>query len=300
MKKIQYIIAGFAALLLTNCNTDETLELTTETSNTLKVVNLSDSEGYIGKDLGVYSNEFGYIDNLTIRTKATSVLVNGNVQTKAFSNATDVNEILNLPIKFNKIKIGDMELVKMKRGLFASKSELNSKNSKIESERISSRILQDFFSKKTTFNIENSIKPIKEELYIPKPIFVNSQLKAKSNSGNPIGFKNRSNFTFEYNSDANNKNGVLILLSWSGEKEGMSFNELGHLDMNKRIQIAIFEPEDNGYIHIPNGALTKFPENAILTVKIMRGNSKTVSLDDETDVYITNMSEYYKRIILTD
>tara|TARA_B110000046_G_C12879361_1_gene349458 strand:- start:3 stop:395 length:393 start_codon:yes stop_codon:yes gene_type:complete len=130
MKKIQYIIAGFAALLLTNCNTDETLELTTETSNTLKVVNLTDSEGYIGKDLGVYSNEFGYIDNLTIRTKATSVLVNGNVQTKAFSNATDVNEILNLPIKFNKIKIGDMELVKMKRGLFASKSELNSKNSK--------------------------------------------------------------------------------------------------------------------------------------------------------------------------
>ena len=89
-------------------------------------------------------------------------------------------------------------------------------------------------------------------------------------------------------------------MSWSGEKEGMSFNELGGLDMNKRTQIAVFDPLDNGFLNIPNTALNKFPENAILTVKIMRGNSKIVSLDDETDIYMTNMFEYYKRIILTN
>jgi hypothetical protein len=261
---------------------------------------LTDSEGYVGSDLGVYSNEFGYIDNLTIRTKATSVLINGNVQTNAFSIATDVNEVLNLPIKFNKVKIGDMELIKVKKGFLSPRSNMNSQNSKIESQRISSQILNNFFSKKIIFNIDSSVRPIKEELYIPHPIIVNPQFEAKFNSENPIEFKNRSSFTFEYNKDEKNKKGVLVLLSWSGEKEGMSFNELGGLDMNKRTQIAVFDPLDNGFLNIPNTALNKFPENAILTVKIMRGNSKIVSLDDETDIYITNMSEYYKRIILTN
>ena len=167
MKKNKYIFIGIAVLLLSSCNTDETFETTpsAKTNNTLKVVDLTDSEGYIGSDLGVYSNEFGYIDNLTIRTKATSVLINGNVQTNAFSTATDVNEVLNLPIKFNKVKIGDMELVKVKKGFFSSRSNMNSQNSKIESQRISSQILNNFFSKKIIFNIESSVKPIKEELY---------------------------------------------------------------------------------------------------------------------------------------
>jgi hypothetical protein len=120
-------------------------------------------------------------------------------------------------------------------------------------------------------------------LYMPKPLSVDT-----SRSGifkipySKIGAFN-INSKIYYNADLNNENGLLVILSYRGDRLSSSLEDIQNNHQNfGQIKKFLFVPKDNGVIVFPDGFFDGLPDGAIFTLHVKRSTYLVFDLGSDT------------------
>lgn len=84
------------------------------------------------------------------------------------------------------------------------------------------------------------------------------------------------NMDIAWNADPNNLNGVVIIAAWTGVKLR------GHTDSNMPPIYNVDLVEDNGYTTLDDDLFQGMPENAVVTLILLRANVVNVEIEGET------------------
>lgn len=121
----------------------------------------------------------------------------------------------------------------------------------------------------TAIVIPNDVPPIR----ITQPTF---------NECNSIPYCWYKDMEIAWNQDHNNSNGVLVIAAWTGVQIGadtdVSQQPIYHIDLL----------EDTGYAVLNNDLFQGMPENALVTLILLRGNIFYVTIDGEPVLYDVN------------
>jgi len=220
----------------------------------------------VGDELGIYSNHFKrYKGNVNIRRTSpgnTSSRINawflGDKNTASLSNGGDyfVND---LSLKFAEKRYAASDL---------TQKEIN-------------QYLENFiFGKEVNFSNKRDKKDIfKVPLYIPELIQI-SGTEDKIAETNLIRI-NRESYSFRYNKDDKNDNGLLILLSFNGESYDMNLGDFQPTASEIIFRAVHVKNSDAGEVDIPSELFEGIPSNGIVTLYIGRGNGKVIKYNDE-------------------
>ena len=298
MRVLKYkIITIVISALLASCNEGFNNEVSDNNSNnTVKVVELSTTLSYSGNDLGIYSKEFGDLNDCTLRNKITTHRstdgfedrLNSYLIAKDDAQINDLSEVTFGEITYEKTAHDMMEPKFLKQ--FRANKGVGTK------EKVH-QISKDIFGSEQYFLLKGNNYTIEKSQYVPQKISI-SKMGRLDKSINTYK-TNRDNLSVQYNIDTKNKNGVLLILMWDGSRQDMNMQQLGSLNMDIKKLIAVFDPNDNGNLQVPASALSSFPKNANITSILMRGNSSIVEKDNKKH-YIVTSSEQYERIIVED
>jgi hypothetical protein len=120
-------------------------------------------------------------------------------------------------------------------------------------------------------------------LYMPKPLSVDT-----SRSGifkipySKIGAFN-INSKIYYIADLNNENGLLVILSYRGDRLSSSLEDIQNNHQNfGQIKKFLFVPKDNGVIVFPDGFFDGLPDGAIFTLHVKRSTYLVFDLGSDT------------------
>ncbi|WP_143569695.1 hypothetical protein [Tenacibaculum agarivorans] len=296
--KILTLFAVGCLLSLQSCDQEDT-SFTSDTNAKVVVMELSKTKSFEGNSLGIYSNEFKGLQDFTLRNKITKYGMSNTPENYLSSygitkDLTDLNAI-------NKASFGTIRLEKdhkiMAPVILPSLSNKTGVASKQQVQQAITQIIHDNYGKERDFTIETNQYQIHEKMYVPKQI--NIQQIGNYNSSLQTYESQKNNLSVQYNIDENNKNGVALLVLWDGSRRDMNTEELASLNMGYQSKTIIFDPIDSGHIDVPAHALSKFPNQANLTLVLMRGNGKIIEKNNTTN-YIITSSEHYQRMVLLD
>jgi hypothetical protein len=157
--------------------------------------------------------------------------------------------------------------------------------------------LSNKFGKDVNFSLVRDDKKIFDEnIYIPLPIkvsdFANNGLVDLTNY---YGIS-RNDFKVNWNEDSNNKNGILVVLTWSGATLNSQLNQLGGGDFHYKA--AWFEDKGDG--SIPISFFEAVPNGATFTLEFVRAHIEIVTGTDGRSYKIYGISQDTKQCTLID
>ena len=263
------------------------------TSNEDKVQIVNLSTDFNTKNLGIYGNEFGAMNDFTLRNKITRFRSQDGIKNSfnSFALTKEQNDLT----KYQRVAFGNIEYLKENNIMEPSfLTTINTKNAGSYEDK-TQEIANNNYGKIQSFITKSNSFSIEEEMYVPKVI----EILGIENFDEKINgyWVNQSGFTIQYNQDAKNENGLALLIKWDGTTRNMTLEELGQADMSIKEAFAIFDPIDDGNFYVSNDALAKFPQYANLSIKLMRGNAKIIEKDHKNH-YITTSSEQYEYLVL--
>lgn len=120
-------------------------------------------------------------------------------------------------------------------------------------------------------------------LYMPKPLSVDTSRSGISKIPySKIGAFN-INSKIYYNADLNNENGLLVILSYRGDRLSSSLEDIQNNHQNfGQIKKFLFVPKDNGVIVFPDGFFDGLPDGAIFTLHVKRSTYLVFDLVSDT------------------
>ena len=135
-----------------------------------------------------------------------------------------------------------------------------------------------------------------KNIYIPEQIDVNINLAQHEVTGYYEIDKN-SNLDISWNADANNENGVLMIITWTGHVYGTQPQDIEY----KYEQKAVLAETDDGHYSIPSSMFEDVPENALFQIKFVRGSLEKAYIDDtEEGFQVYSISENIQHFIVKE
>ena len=297
MKTLKYKIATIIALaLLIGCNEQEEDSINAnENNNGIKVVELSRTRNVKVDDLGVYGLDYTGLNDFTLRNKITQYRYSDGIKEhlNSYGLAKKVSDINT----FSKVHFSGLSFEKTNNMMEPTfLKEFRAKNGVGIKEKVK-EIAHTMFGQEQTFYLKTNTYAIEERQYVPKLITINNvgTFDASLNRFRA----NKKRLSVEYNADPNNKNGVALLILWDGTTQDMSLQELAAMNMEYKNKIIVFDPKDSGVLNVPQQALSKFPQNANITLVLKRGNGKIMDIGNKKH-YLVSSSEHYERIVLEE
>jgi hypothetical protein len=295
--KIVYNIVTIASIaVLTSCNGEFNNNAENENNSDIKVVELSTTSAYSGDELGIYSKEFGDLNDYTLRNKVTTQRSSDGFKDylSSYLIAKDDSQLDDL----SKVTFGEINYEKTAHDMMEPNflNEFRAKKGVGTKEKVA-QISNDIFGSEQSFTLKGNNYSIEKSQYIPEKISI-SEIGRLDKSVN-IFKTSRKNLSVKYNADPKNKNGVLLVLTWDGSRQDMNMQQLGSLNMDTKNIIAVFDPNDNGTLKVPASAFSKFPKNAYIYSVLMRGNSIIIEKENKKHYIVTN-SEQCERIVVED
>lgn len=297
MKTLKYKIATIIALaLLIGCNEQEEDSINAnENDNGIKVVELSRTRNVKVDDLGVYGLDYTGLNDFTLRNKITQYRYSDGIKEhlNSYGLAKKVSDINT----FSKVHFSGLSFEKTNNMMEPTfLKEFRAKNGVGIKEKVK-EIANTMFGQEQTFYLKTNTYAIEERQYVPKLITINNvgTFDASLNRFRA----NKKRLSVEYNADSNNKNGVALLILWDGTTQDMSLQELAAMNMEYKNKIIVFDPKDSGVLNVPQQALSKFPQNANITLVLKRGNGKIMEIGNKKH-YLVSSSEHYERIVLEE
>lgn len=297
MKTLKYKIATIIALaLLIGCNEQEEDSINAnENDNGIKVVELSRTRNVKVDDLGVYGLDYTGLNDFTLRNKITQYRYSDGIKEhlNSYGLAKKVSDINT----FSKVHFSGLSFEKTNNMMEPTfLKEFRAKNGVGIKEKVK-EIANTMFGQEQTFYLKTNTYAIEERQYVPKLITINNvgTFDASLNRFRA----NKKRLSVEYNADSNNKNGVALLILWDGTTQDMSLQELAAMNMEYKNKIIVFDPKDSGVLNVPQQALSKFPQNANITLVLKRGNGKIMEIGNKKH-YLVSSSEHYERTVLEE
>ncbi len=261
MKKyIKLLLVLVLPLFTLSCHKEE------DDSRYSEIVNIINNDDI--NELGIYSNHFKKFQG-NVNVRATSTFSNNasnrinawylaDKNAKSLSNGGDyfINEI---SIKFDEKNYVPTDLAKKDMDQY----------------------LENFiFGKDVYFsNKRNGQDIFQESLYIPESIKI-SGIGNKIPKTNLIRI-NKESFSFKYNKDSKNDNGLLVLLSFKGESYNMDLGDFGSAASERVFRAVHVKNSDKNEVELPRELFEGIPTDAIVTLYIGRGNGKVVKYNNE-------------------
>jgi hypothetical protein len=279
-----FILFSFLPLLFISCTEDEFTDSQNSNGESFtfnSVYGIDDYEkakSVIGNyaDFGVYTDG---VAKLFVDRIPSGKGVVGQVFTKYRSD-----------ISSSRTDGGDFFLGPFQSNFNTSKGGYTLHNTSIQNNTftLGEQIVASFGDTLTYSLIRNSSNTIySEDIYIPNAI----ELSSISSSGiiqNTTYYSiNRNNFDVQWNTDSNNDNGVLAVLTWNGDLISSSLDSLGGSNYNYRF--AKFN--DSGYSSFNTDFFDGIPQGAIVRIYFIRGNIKIVTGSDSRLYKIYGMAQ---------
>ncbi len=158
-------------------------------------------------------------------------------------------------------------------------------------------VFTKYFGKENRFSLNRENKIIYD-----KTIYIPSQMKLSSfpNTGliklTSFYGISRNAFDFKWNVDTNNKYGIIVVLTWGGDKRN------GGLDQgaNKNFYYKAAWMPDIGEGNLPTSFFDNVPKDAIFTLEFIRANIEIVTGTDNRSYKIYGISQETKSCSLQD
>ncbi len=158
-------------------------------------------------------------------------------------------------------KLGEKQYV-----LSSEASMVNNPTQEMQENR--TKIAQGLFGRQISVQFDG--KAI--SYYLPKEINLVSSLTNQT--------LEMSKFRLSWNEDKNNTKGVVVIIKWGGEMSNETNTNRSSFQQSKSVIDIV---EDNGFYEIGEQQLSYFPEGAILSIQVLRG---------EVDILNTEKGNY--------
>jgi len=130
--------------------------------------------------------------------------------------------------------------------------------------------------------VENGAEIYKHDLYVPKEIIIDLEgSKLGLTSGTAGAIKLGS--PLYINQDINNKNGLLLILWYKGERADMTMDDIQNgVDETNEFKRYLHIPEDSGIIELPAEFMDGVPDRGMFYLQISRLNFHIMELNGNT------------------
>jgi len=291
--KIIFSLIFLILIINTSCKNND---LTSNSAEFSKIIDLSKHED-LNNELGIYSERYSlHHGNVNIRaTVKHRAYDNPSVRVKAwhFDNITNSNLNHN---NGGEYFINDLVLTyNEKRGYFSDQLSINNYP---DYDAMKLFIKNEILGKEINIkNIQNNDIVFEEKFYAPEQIRLTGSIENDIPSTAFVKM-NRNDFTFDFNTDEKNTNGLLIHMVYSGEFYGMTLDDLANPDPANNLEKAIhLKHENNGKVTLPRDLFEGVPHNGIVTMYIGRGGAKLIQAK-EKEHYINAFTEEQLRVVI--
>jgi len=166
----------------------------------------------------------------------------------------------------------------------------------VAAQDLSDFVKNDLLGKDVVFKHQkDGLQTFEESIYLPKDIHISNLESSKIPNTNYYKV-DRNNFVISCNEDVNNDNGILVLISYTGEFLDMTFD-----DLQDQEPIQIFRAthiyDDASTIQVPAELFEDIPNGAIVTLWVTRGNVKVID-DGDTNFLLRGLTEQKIRVVL--
>lgn len=278
MKKILLMFV-FSILTMISCNKDE--ESTENTNKVFGFSSIEEARQYLGVYADIFENTHG---SVYVRTTKYN---DGEIeQGEIFGRYSDNDGNY---IDGGKYIFDDIELV-----FDNTLGDYFPKEGQLTIDEINFKI-SNFFGKENNFElIQNGQSVIQSKQYVPEKITVEILNALTLTNTNSSGIQ-RGNIELNWNSDAENENGIVVYLWWNGSQVGVYPNEQVPVEaVNRAIKL-----DDTGQGTIPASFFDGIPNNASLTLFIMRGNTNILTYDNQSFKFYS-VAQHKKNVVLKD
>lgn len=160
------------------------------------------------------------------------------------------------------------------------------------------QFVETLFGQNNRFRLERNSETIYDEvIYIPEAIEINSfdntGIAIPNTSNYGIA---RSNFSFSWNKNEDNPNGVLVVLTWDGNSASTPLNELAPDGYYYKAAWM----EDTGSGTIPASFFDQIPQEAMFRLHFYRANFKIVEGKDGRSYKIYGMTDDWKQCVMME
>lgn len=132
--------------------------------------------------------------------------------------------------------------------------------------------------KEVVFKLERDNATVFEsKLYLPPAIEVLDFTTSGQMEGSSSYLISRNNFQFTWPVDVNNENGILVVLTWGGDKTTTALGEPRNTDYEYRIA----KINDTGSATLPTNFYDGIPKDAMVFMYFYRGNSDIFQTPDK-------------------
>lgn len=132
-------------------------------------------------------------------------------------------------------------------------------------------LVDGMLGKATTFNLEREGRTVfNETLYLPPAMEVVDFSTSGQIEGSNSYLISRNNFHFSWPSDVNNENGILVVLTWSGEMLNKTLGE----NITPQYEYRIAKIDDIGSATLPLDFFEGLPKEAMVFLYFYRGNAE--------------------------
>lgn len=131
--------------------------------------------------------------------------------------------------------------------------------------------------KEVVFKLERDNALVFEsKLYLPPAMKVLDFSTSGQMEGSRSYFISRNNFQFTWPVDTNNKNGILVVLTWGGDKTTTALGEA----RNSEYEYRIAKINDTGNATLPSNFYDGIPKDAMVFMYFYRGNGELFQAAD--------------------
>ena len=137
---------------------------------------------------------------------------------------------------------------------------------------------------KSNFGKENDVKLIRNNSiifqtknYVPNEIKATNLNEFVKFSGSNFLEISRGGMNLSWNKDNNNKNGIIVYLSWTGDRTDLPVNEQG-TSGNKDVAIRF---DDTGEATLPSAFFEGLPKKSSFTISLLRSNIEIIEGSDK-------------------
>lgn len=287
MKKYKTVLIVSLFIILAGCSRGIILQ---KTSIFSKIVDLTLHEN-LSNELGIYTGQFvSHNGNINIRSTLVNNTPSGRITGWYLDNLSIGSSSRTYGGEYF---INDLQL-KYNGGNYSVDSSFQENHHNFINDFIENDVIGKEINMK---NIQTGEVIFDEKFYVPKNLVLTGNIDNKV-EGTIFRKMNKKNFTFGYNYDERNENGILILIRYSGEFYGMSLDDLANANPTNEIKRVVhLKKEVRGEITLPSTLFDGIPTNGIITMYIGRGNGKLLQIDGK-EHYIRAFTEQQLRVVI--
>lgn len=159
------------------------------------------------------------------------------------------------------------------------------------------QLISKFYGKTIGLSLVRDGQEIfKESLYVPEKIQINNFGTDKLLPNTGLYSASRKGVNLSWNADANNKEGIVAYLVWTGDKIDLAGDQQGKAGFKE----VAAKFDDKGKAFLPSEYFTDVPKNAIFTIFTIRGNIVLKEGKDKLLYKMFNKSQHKLSFVMVD